>query len=120
MSILQTKIRLPKPAPNALPRKRLQEYLMSALDSGHRLALVAAPAGFGKTTLVTTWIQTLKAGSVLLPQIAWLSLDEADSERTRFLLYMVAALTAADVPVPDYLFDQLQGSDPSAHRDCPH
>ncbi|MEM7127546.1 MAG: LuxR C-terminal-related transcriptional regulator [Chloroflexota bacterium] len=112
MTILQTKIHVPKPVPNALPRKRLYDHLTSGLDSGHRLTLVAAPAGFGKTTLITTWLQRLRSESVSTRHYAWVSLEKADSERTRFLLYLVATLTATNVPVPGYLNEQLQASDP--------
>lgn len=112
MPILQTKIHLPKPLPNALVRQRLHDRLMVAVESNHRLTLVAAPAGFGKTTLVTTWLQVLQSESVPLSHVAWLSLDGADSELTRFLLYVVEALAEADVPVPQYLNEQLQSSEP--------
>ena len=53
-----------------------------------KLTLISAPAGFGKTTLVSEW---LAAPSERAPA-AWLALDEGDSDPTRFLTYLVAAL----------------------------
>ena len=82
--ILVTKLYRPPPRPEAVPRPRL----IARLDAGlHRkLTLVAAPAGFGKTTLVGAWV----AGCGR--PVAWLSLDEGDSDPARFLTYLVAAL----------------------------
>ena len=108
MLILQTKIHLPNPPQTALIRERLHANLTHALESGHRLTLVAAPAGFGKSTLITTWLQTVQKKTNSTSQIAWLSLDKGDRDRTRFLLYVVAALLSADVPLPTYLIEQLQ------------
>ncbi|MEM7116680.1 MAG: LuxR C-terminal-related transcriptional regulator [Chloroflexota bacterium] len=112
MPILQTKIHLPKPTASALRRQLLMAKLTRGLDEGHRLLLVAAPAGFGKTTLTTTWLQAVQEEGGKRPFIAWLSLEEADSEPVRFLLYVVAALLAADVPVPPYVSQQLQSNEP--------
>lgn len=56
------------------------------LAAGHLLTLVSAPAGFGKTTLVSEWVS-----SIHLP-IAWLSLDRADDDPGRFFAYLIAAL----------------------------
>jgi LuxR family maltose regulon positive regulatory protein len=53
-----------------------------------KLTLVSAPAGFGKTTLVSEWAH--EVGAPL--QVAWLSLDEGDNDLTRFLAYLIAAL----------------------------
>ena len=52
----------------------------------HKLILISAPAGFGKTTLVSTWVEEIERPT------AWLSLDEGDNDLTRFLTYLVAAL----------------------------
>ena len=82
--ILATKLHVPAPRPKAVPRPRLIARLNEGLH--HKLTLISAPAGFGKTTLVSEWI----AGS--RQPAAWLSLDEEDSDPTRFLAYLVAAL----------------------------
>ena len=51
-----------------------------------KLTLISAPAGFGKTTLVSDWIASCGRPA------AWLSLDEADNDPARFMLYFIAAL----------------------------
>src|SRR6476661_6502868 len=82
--ILTTKLYIPPPAPKAVPRP----HLLARLNAGlHRpLTLISAPAGFGKTTLVSAWV----AGCGR--PVAWLSLDAGDSDPARFLTYLVAAL----------------------------
>jgi LuxR family maltose regulon positive regulatory protein len=82
--LIATKLFLPPPRPNAVPRP----HLIARLNEGlHRkLTLISAPAGFGKTSLVSAWI----AGNGRLA--AWLSLDDADNDPIRFLTHFVAAL----------------------------
>lgn len=89
--ILATKLYVPPPRPEVVPRARLTERLNEGLD--RRLTLVCAPAGFGKTTLIGEWVAGLPRPA------AWLSLDEADNDPARFLAYLVAALrtVAADI-----------------------
>jgi LuxR family transcriptional regulator, maltose regulon positive regulatory protein len=84
MPILATKLYAPPPRPNVVLRPRLTERLHAGLH--RKLTLISAPAGSGKTTLLSDWL----AGRVRLA--AWLSLDEGDSDPTRFLTYFVAAL----------------------------
>jgi LuxR family maltose regulon positive regulatory protein len=85
-TLLATKLHKPHPTANLVVRPRLTDRLDEGLRNGHRLFLVVAPAGYGKTTLVTDWLD--KAG---IPS-AWLSLDEADNDPLRFFAYVVAAL----------------------------
>lgn len=67
------------------------ERLSQGLQLGHKLILVSAPAGFGKTTLVNVWSQTL--GEATPPTaVAWISLDEGDNDLVRFLAYFITAL----------------------------
>ena len=80
--LLQTKLYIPPPRPNLVPRPRLNERL----DFGRKLTLISAPAGFGKTTLVSEWLAADQHPA------AWLSLDESDNDFTRFLTYVIAAL----------------------------
>jgi LuxR family maltose regulon positive regulatory protein len=82
--ILATKLYIPARRSNVVRRHRLIEQLNQGLD--RRLSLIAAPAGFGKTTLVSEW-----AAGCARP-VAWLSLDEADNNTTRFLTYFITAL----------------------------
>jgi LuxR family transcriptional regulator, maltose regulon positive regulatory protein len=82
--LLQTKLYAPLPRPQQVAQPHLVDRLR---DQDRRpLTLVSAPAGFGKTTLVSEWItRTTQA-------VAWLSLDDDDNDSTRFLSYLIAAL----------------------------
>lgn len=84
MSILATKLYIPPPRPNVVRRSRLIARLNAGLH--RKLIVISAPAGFGKTTLVSTWIADSKQ------QVTWLSLDEGDRDLSRFLTHLVAAL----------------------------
>jgi LuxR family maltose regulon positive regulatory protein len=61
-----------------------------------KLTLISAPAGFGKTTLLSEWADNLRLEAAKESQIekhvAWLSLDESDNDPARFLAYFIAAL----------------------------
>lgn len=82
--LLVTKLSPPPPRPDLVPRPRL----LARLDQGlaGKLTLVAAPAGFGKTTLLSHWL-----GRVGRPA-AWLALEEGDADPARFLRYLAGAL----------------------------
>ena len=82
--ILATKLYIPPLRPHVVSRPRLLERLNEGL---HRnLTLISAPAGFGKTTLVSEWLAGCQRPT------AWLSLGEGENDSTRFLTYLVAAL----------------------------
>ena len=83
-SLLQTKLNIPPVRPNLVPRPHLIERLNMGLHG--KLTLISAPAGFGKTTLVSEWIVSNERPA------AWLSLDEGDSDPASFLTYLVAAI----------------------------
>lgn len=83
---LHTKCHLPPTRPNGVPRTRLGERLQGGLLAGRKLALISAPAGYGKSTLAAGWVR--QTG---LP-FAWLSLDEQDNDFGRFLAYLLLAL----------------------------
>jgi LuxR family maltose regulon positive regulatory protein len=82
--ILATKLYIPPPRSKIVLRPHLIERLNAGLQ--HKLTLISAPVGCGKTTLVSDWLSTLKN------QAAWLSLDPEDDEPRRFWAYVVAAL----------------------------
>src|ERR1700693_617026 len=82
--ILATKLYIPPLRPNVVSRPRLIERLNEGLH--RKLTLISAPAGFGKTTLVSEWVEGIER------PVAWLSLDEGENDPTRFLTYLVAAL----------------------------
>ena len=89
--VLATKLYVPQPRPRAVPRPRLIDRLNEGLSSRGKLTLVSASAGFGKTTLISEWISRCGRPA------AWLSLDEGDTDPTRFLTYLVAALQTLDL-----------------------
>jgi LuxR family transcriptional regulator, maltose regulon positive regulatory protein len=91
--LLATKLYIPPPAPGLVWRPRLVEKLRSALRPDVRLVLLSAPLGFGKTTAVLEWLQTVDMPA------AWLSLDEGDNDLVRFSSYIGAALRQAGLPV---------------------
>src|SRR5688500_6200063 len=100
--ILATKLYIPPPRPKVVPRPRLIKRLNEGLH--RKLTLISAPAGFGKTTLVSEWVASLsteyqvpssefhQADQARYFKVAWLSLDEGDNDPARFLTYLVAAL----------------------------
>jgi len=91
--ILATKLYIPPPRANLVLRPRLIERLNEGLHCS--LTLIAAPAGFGKSTLLSAWIDQRARQDPKL-RIAWLSLDEADNDPSQFLLYLAAALHSAE------------------------
>ncbi|MGH3148877.1 MAG: AAA family ATPase, partial [Rubrobacter sp.] len=98
--ILATKLYVPPPQPRFVHRPRLIERLNEGLD--HKLTLICAPAGFGKTTLLSEWVAAL-------PRLAaWLSLDEGDNDSTRFLAYLVAALQTIAPNIGEGVLDALR------------
>jgi LuxR family transcriptional regulator, maltose regulon positive regulatory protein len=84
--LLATKLFVPEPRPGLVARPRLVARLNEALTSG--LALVSAPAGFGKTTVLSQWLGQSKDGA----PAAWVSLDEWDNDVIRFWDYVIAAV----------------------------
>ncbi len=92
MPVLGTKLHLPTPRRRLVPRTRLTERLDAA--EAPRLVLVAAPAGFGKTTLLTQWLTAWQADGDGR-RVAWLALDPGDADVRRFLAHLIAALQTA-------------------------
>ena len=88
--ILRAKISCPLPPANLVPRARLYRRLSEG--TRRPLTIVAAPAGFGKTALVTGWVHDSKRRT----NVAWLLLDGDDNDPFRFLSYVIAALTTLD------------------------
>jgi LuxR family maltose regulon positive regulatory protein len=109
--ILATKLYVPPPRPQLVPRPRLIERLNRGLQAGGKLTLIAAPAGFGKTTVVSEWV----AGIPRLP--VWLSLDEGDNDLSRFLTYVVAALQTIDAGLGADALIQLEAAGPQPPAD---
>ena len=105
-TLLQTKLYIPPLRPKLVSRPHLIEQLNQGLQLGHKLTLIAAPAGFGKTTLASEWLASLttkavKESDIRIPisefprRFAWITLDEGDNDPARFLAYIIAALNQA-------------------------
>ncbi len=104
--ILATKLYIPLPSPDIVARPRLVDQLNDGLVKGCKLTLVSAPAGFGKTTLVSEWID--RCGRLT----TWLSLDIGDNDPARFLTYLIAALQKIKPGLGADLQPALQSSQP--------
>ncbi|HEX7597945.1 MAG TPA: hypothetical protein VF518_07000, partial [Polyangia bacterium] len=98
--LLATKFHLPTPPARRVLRPRLVQRLNESLEAGRRLTLISAPAGFGKSLCAAEW-----AAGLGRQPLAWLSLDAADNDPVRFLIYFIAALQKLDPdarrPAPD-------------------
>ena len=90
-ALLLTKLNRPPVTGDWIDRPRLIEQLNRSLQQGP-LTLVCASAGFGKTTLVSSWLESLTASEHPLISAAWLSLDQSDSDLVGFLSYLIAAI----------------------------
>ena len=111
--MLATKLFAPALRSQAVARTRLRERLDTTLDPGQRLTLVSAPAGFGKTTVLSDWVGHL-AERDSQARAAWLSLDEADNDLGRLLRHLVAALAGAGVDLESAAVLEHLPGDPTA------
>ncbi len=126
--ILTTKLYIPPLRSKVVIRPGLIDRLNEGLPSGRKLTLLSAPAGFGKTTLVSEWVNQKAEGGemkdesrdkihlsslILHPsKVAWLSLDEGDNDPTRFLTYFVAALQTIAADIGNGVLGMLQSPQP--------
>jgi LuxR family maltose regulon positive regulatory protein len=100
---------MPPIRPELVPRPRLIECLNAGLH--RKLTLISAPAGFGKTTLVSEWVAGCERFEPKV-RVAWLSLDEGDNDPTRFLAYLVAALQTIAANIGAGVLGALQSPQP--------
>ena len=107
--MLATKLFAPAPRPQLVVRPRLLEQLDATLDASHRLTVLSAPTGFGKTTLLSDWLSHLEQ-SQKPARLAWLSLDDGDNDLTRFLTHVVAALQGAGLDVDEQVLGSLDAA----------
>ena len=138
--LLTTKLHVPPLRHGLVRRPRLLQRLDEGLALGRRLTLISAPAGFGKTTLLSEWISDFgfrisecgKAPSlqsavrsphsavrsphsaVRIPKSAWFSLDEGDNDPARFWAYLIAALRTVDASIGEGARSVLQSPQPPA------
>ena len=83
-ALLRTKLHVPRAQPGLVARPRLAGRLDEGLD--HGLVLIAAPAGYGKSVLLSQWARAQAQ------PVAWLSLDGRDNDPVRFWRHVLAAL----------------------------
>ncbi len=100
---------MPPLRPLLVPRPRLLQHLNRGADG--KLILVSAPAGFGKTTLVTHWLQQQQK------PVAWLSLDENDNVPRRFFTYLIAAMQTVHPQLGQSLVASLHSTKPPEDAD---
>lgn len=100
VSLLRSKLFPPPLNRHRVPRERLLEAL--AAGRSRKVTLVSAPAGFGKSSLVAAWAETL-------PRVAWLSLDSGEDDLRRFLRYAGAALAGVDASLSTGVEEVLEG-----------
>jgi LuxR family maltose regulon positive regulatory protein len=100
--LLLTKLYIPQSQPNIVPRPHLTDRLNQGLAIGRKLTLISAPAGFGKTTLVSEWITSCER------PVAWLSLDAGDKDLLRFLSYLIVAIQTIKAGIGEGLLAILQ------------
>ena len=93
--LLAAKLQVPPPRPHAVPRPHLIARLHLGLT--RPVTLISAPAGFGKTTLLSSGLNQLPAPT----RVAWITLDAGDDDPARFLAYLFAALGAPRLPALD-------------------
>lgn len=110
--ILTTKLFIPKPRQDLISRPRLFEKLNAGLDK--KLTLISAPAGFGKSTLLSDWIHQSEE------DVVWFSLDKGDNDQARLFTYLIAALNKAEViktPVGRGVLEMLKSPQPPSYVD---
>jgi LuxR family maltose regulon positive regulatory protein len=101
---LSIKFFIPKPRKALVRREHLYDILNKSIRC--KLILVSAPAGYGKTTLITSWLK-----DQALP-IAWVSADAGDNDFYRFFSYLLEALHRRDLCTGETLLQMLQSSSP--------
>ncbi len=105
IAILATKLAIPSLRAQVVPRTQLIDKLQRGLQQ--RISLIAAPAGFGKTTLLSAWLQQTSQAK------AWLTLDQRDNDPLRFLSYLVAALQTVEPQLGQSVLEALQTAQPA-------
>jgi LuxR family transcriptional regulator, maltose regulon positive regulatory protein len=99
--LVATKVHVPAPRRQLVARPRLTDHLPGPSAAFPRLVLISAPAGFGKTTLLTQWLTRWLSQRPTPPlRVAWVALDAQDSDVVRFLTHLVSAASQAGAATP--------------------
>ncbi|NQT74708.1 MAG: hypothetical protein HQ553_18375 [Chloroflexi bacterium] len=110
ISLLQTKLFAPLVPPELVSRPRLIERFEAGLH--RKLTLVSAPAGFGKTTLLTEWVHQHREDSQVQMPVGWISLDKDDNDPSRYWTYYVEALQMIHPDMGRSVIDMIQSPQP--------
>ena len=110
ISLLQTKLFAPIVPPELVSRPRLIERFEAGLH--RKLTLVSAPAGFGKTTLLTEWAHRSQENSQAQVPVGWISLDKDDNDPSRYWTYFIASLQRVHPDLGRSLPDIIQSPQP--------
>ena len=102
--ILSTKLHIPQTRENLVLRSQPTTKLGIGITHSEKIALVSAPAGYGKTTLVAKWVENIEG------DCAWLSLDSSNNDPKRFYAYLAAALQNVDENIGLAVNDSLESS----------
>ena len=105
--LLTTKLYIPQARPNLISRPRLSKRLGEGMN--RKLTLISAPAGFGKTTLLSGWCMIHLVDE---RPLAWIALDEDDNDSSRFLSYLVAALQTIEADIGEAALLSLRSPQP--------
>jgi LuxR family transcriptional regulator, maltose regulon positive regulatory protein len=105
--VLTTKLSIPPARSDSVPRPHLIDRLNGMMQ--RKLTLLSAPAGFGKTTLLSMWCAVAARGD---QHIGWVSLDASDNEPTRFWSYVIAALVMASSGLEENILTLLRSPQP--------
>ncbi len=110
--LLSTKLYIPRARPHEsmVSRQRLFARLSEGVE--RPLTVVSAPAGFGKTTLLSGWISEAKR------RVAWLSLEVSDNDPARFLAYIIAAMQTVQDGLGESALSLLRAQQPSLSLDA--
>lgn len=104
IDLLATKLYIPQLRSDLVPRQRLVDQLNKGMEE--KLTILSAPAGFGKTTLLIECVENCGRPT------AWVTLDKADNDPTRFLAYIIAALQTIQVDIGEAVFGLIQSPQP--------
>lgn len=102
--VLATKLYNPPRKPGLVQRPVLVQRIEDGYKSGKRVTLVSAPAGFGKTTIISEWITTPEYQK----PFGWISLDDGDNDPVRFLIYLVSAIQKVNKELGNSVLASLQ------------
>ena len=111
-SLLATKLYIPPPRSRFVSRPRLIQHLNEGMQE--KLTCICAPAGFGKSSLLSEWCAWYGEQTEQAPLIAWISLDSGDNDPVRFLSYVLAAIERLYPGVGDFARSLLISRDQAA------